>query len=345
MKKLFQFFVHIGDVVRDVLLAAVVSGPEQKVYFDITQRYPRTLHCIAFLFSVYVLVLGLLVAKIVANSFTPGSFIVNARSERVEYQPESVDPPRIPFRNATLYWEEANTGAFDPAAPATSLSRSRHFSGVGSLQIQGKPTIIFTRIGKGPLHIQIKSTGKNLVFNENDEQVLSLPGTIDLVLDDPLNMVMQGLAWKYNIDGPVSIGKVPTYDAYQQDGLLLDGEIHMVARQLLSGNHYKVDPYKLQLGDGLEFLPARPKTSGLVTFDTDLGLQVVALVEADSATIKKFRNTNLKIRNSLWSKLGKDEELVITWAIMLAVPGILVFTIRLLYFHSQMKLEKHAHEK
>ncbi|MDD2463106.1 MAG: hypothetical protein PHI97_03850 [Desulfobulbus sp.] len=337
--KLRNFFVTSGDIIRDVLLAAVVSEPEKKVFFYITEQYPRTLHCIAFFFSLYVVFLGLLVGKIAINSFSPGSFIVTARSERIEYQPESIDPPRIPFRDATLYWEENNTGTFDPLVPAASLSRSRKYTGQGSLQIQGRSTIVFSRNGKGPLHIKIKSTGKNAVFDENDEPVLTLPGTIDLVLNNPLNMVLQGIPWRYNIDGPLIVGKVPSYDAYQQDGLLLEGEIHMVARQLLSGNHYKVDPYKLQLGDGLQFLPSAPKTSGVVTFDFDRGLQVVAIVEANSATIKKFRDTNLKIRNNLWSKLGKDEELVITWAIMLAVPGILVFAVRLLYFHSQMKLK------
>jgi len=110
----------------------------------------------------------------------------------------------------------------------------------------------------------------------------------------------------------------------------------MVAKQLLSGNHYKVDPYKLQLGDELQFTPIYPKTSGLLTFDAERGLQVVAIIEAESATIKKFRETNIKIKNNLWSKLGKDEEFVITWAIMLTVPGILVFFTRLLSFHLQM---------
>lgn len=337
--KLRRFFIKSGDIIRDVLLAAVVSEPEKKIFFYISEQYPRTLHCIAFFFSLYVVFLGLLIAKIVFNSFSPGSFIVTARSERIEYQAQSIDPPRIPFRDASLSWEETNTAVFDPLAPEGALTRTRHHPGLGSLQIQGRATLIFNRIGKGPLHILIKSTGKNLVFDENDQKILTLPETMDLTLNNPLDLVQGGMAWRYNVDGPLVVGKVPSYDAYQQDGLLLDGEIHMVARQLLSGNHYKVDPYKLQLGDGLQFLPEAPKTSGMVTFDLDRGLQVVAIIEANSATIKKFRNTNLKIRNNLWSKLGKDEELVITWAIMLAVPGILVFAVRLLYFHSQMKLK------
>ena len=337
--KLRRFFIRSGDIIRDVLLAAVVSEPEKKVFFYISKEYPRTLHCIAFFFSLYVVFLGLLIAKIVFNSLSPGSFIVTARSERIEYQAESIDPPRIPFRNATLHWEESNTGVFDPLAPETALAKTHQHAGVGSLQIQGRATLIFNRIGKGPLHILIKSSGKNLVFDENDQKILTLPELMDLTINNPLEFIQDGVAWRYNVDGPLVIGKVPTYDAYQQDGLLLDGEIHMVARQLLSGNHYKVDPYKLQLGDGLEFIPEAPKTSGVITFDLLHGLQVVAIVEANSATIKKFRNTNLRIRNNLWSKLGKDEELVITWAIMLAVPGILVFAVRLLYFHSQMKLK------
>ena len=72
----------------------------------------------------------------------------------------------------------------------------------------------------------------------------------------------------------------------------------------------------------------------MVSFDTDRGLQIVAIVEADSATVKKFRATHIQIQNNLWSKLGKDEELVITWAVLLTVPGILVFLSRLLAFHA-----------
>lgn len=336
MRRLFYTFV---EIIRDVLLAAVVSEPEKKVFHNITHQYPRALHCIALFFCIYIAFLVIFITRIAVNSFSPGTFIVTARSERIEYQPESIDPPRIPFRNATFYWEENDSEIFDPLAPASSKSKSFTYTGSGSLQIQGKSNITFSRIGKGALHVQIKSSGKNSVYDENDQKIKTMPETVDLVLNDPMSLITQGVSWKYNIDGPLIIGRVPTYDAYQQNGLLLDGEIHMVAKQLLSGNHYKVDPYKLQLGDGLQFVPADPKTSGMVTFDHDRGIQTIAIVEANSATIKKFRETNLRIRNNLWSKLGKDEELVITWAIMLAVPGILVFSIRILYFHSQMKLK------
>lgn len=335
-RKLLNTFI---EIIRDVLLAAVVSEPEKKVFHNISHQYPRTLKCIALFFCTYVVFLSLFVAKIAVNSLNTGSFIVTARSERIEYQPESIDPPRIPFRNATLHWEDSSAEVFDPLAPAASKSQTWTLAGAGSLQIQGKSNIIFSRIGKGPLHVQIKSAGKISVYDENDQKIRTLPEIIDLELNDPLGLINQGVSWKYNIDGPLVIGRVPTYDAYQQNGLLLDGEIHMIAKQLLSGNHYKVDPYTLQLGDGLQFMPENPKTSGMVTFDNDRGIQAVAIVEADSATIKKFRETNLRIRNNLWSKLGKDEELVITWAIMLAVPGLLVFAIRILYFHSQMKLK------
>lgn len=332
-------FSKITEIIQDVILAAVVSEPEKKVFHNISHQYPRVLQCIALFLCIYIAFLAFLVSKIVINSLSPGSFIVTARSERIEYQPESIDPPRIPFRNATFYWEEVSSEIFDPLVPASSKSKSFSLPGSGSLQIQGKSQIIFSRIGKGPLHIQIKSSGKNSVYDDTDQKIRTLPETIDLVLNDPMDLINQGISWKYNIDGPIIIGRVPTYDAYQQNGLLLNGEIHMVAKQLLSGNHYRVDPYKLQLGDGLQFMPNDPKTSGMVTFDNFRGLQIVAIVEADSATIKKFRETNLKIRNNFWSKLGKDEELVITWAIMLGVPGILVFSIRILYFHSQMKLK------
>jgi len=335
-RKLLYTFI---EIIRDVLLAAVVSEPEKKVFHNISHQYPRTLQCIALFFCTYVVFLSLFVAKIAVNSLNTGSFIVTARSERIEYQPESIDPPRIPFRNATLHWEDSSAEVFDPLAPAASKAQTLTLAGAGSLQIQGKSNIIFSRIGKGPLHVQIKSAEKINIYDENDQKIRTLPETIDLQLNDPVGLINQGVAWKYNIDGPLVVGRAPTYDAYQQNGLLLDGEIHMIAKQLLSGNHYKVDPYVLQLGDGLQFMPENPKTSGMVTFDNDRGIQVVAIVEADSATIKKFRETNLRIRNNLWSKLGKDEELVITWAIMLAVPGLLVFAIRILYFHSQMKLK------
>lgn len=334
LKRAFHKFLL---VTRDVILASVVSEPEKQVFANISALYPRTLHCIVFFLCIFLAFLLFLVGKIVINSMSSGSFIVTARTERVEYQPESIDPPRIPFRNSTLYWEETDSGTFDPTAMPGLKSLTR--SGAGSLQLQGKSTMVFSRLGKGPLHVQIKSSGKTSVYDENDQLIATLPETVELVLNDPNELITQGVSWRYNIDGPLVIGRVPTYDAYHQSGLLLMGEIHMIARQLLSGNHYKVDPYKLELGDGLQFIPAEPKTSGMVTFDYDRGLQIVAIVEADSATIHKFRDTRLKIRNNLWSKLGKDEELVITWAIMLAVPSVLVFLIRLLYFHSQMKLK------
>ena len=324
------------SIIRDVFLAALVADPEKKQFFHIKKHYPRLLQFLSILLCVYVAFLLFLIAKIVITSSSKGSFIVTARTERIEYSPESIDPPRIAFRNATFYWDEESDADFDPLAPVASKSRSLPPEVGGTVQIQGKSTIIFSRVGKGPLHIQIKSSHPILVFNENDQKIFSLPSNIDLVLNDLSFLTNKGVAWKYNLDGPLIIGRVPAFGADQFNGLLLEGEIQMVAKQLLSGNHYKVEPYKLQLGDEIQFVPAEPRTSGLLTFDGDRGLQVAAIVEAKSATIKKFRDTHLKIQNNLWSKLGKDEELVITWAIMLTVPGFLVFLTRMLYFHLQM---------
>jgi hypothetical protein len=323
-------------IIRDVFLAALVADPDKQQFYNIKKQYPRLLHFLSILLCVYVAFLIFLIAKIVINSSSIGSFIVTVRTERIEYKPESIDPPRIAFRNATFYWDELSDDKFDPLAPVSSKSKSMPPEAGGSIQIQGKSNIIFSRIGQGPLHIQIKSSGPILVFDENDQQIFSLPSDIDLVLNDLSLLISKGIAWKYNLDGPLIIGRVPTFGIQQLNGLLLEGEIQMVAKQLLSGNHYKVEPYKLQLGDELQFVPTDPKTSGLLTFDNLRGLQVAAIVEAKSATIKKFRETNLKIKNNLWSKLGKDEELVITWAIMLTVPGFLVFITRILYFHLQM---------
>lgn len=323
-------------IVRDVFLAALVADPDKKLYQNVKIQYPRLLQLLSVLLCVYVAFLLFLITKVVVSSSSPGSFIVTARTERVEYTPESIDPPRIAFRNATFYWDELSDEEFDPLALTSSKSKSLPPEVGGSIQIKGKSHIIFSRIGNGPLHVQIKSSSPILVFDENDRKLFSLPSDIDLVLNDLSYLTNNGIAWKYNLDGPLIIGRVPTFGLQQLNGLLLEGEIQMVARQLLSGNHYKVDPYKLQLGDEIQFNPIDPKTSGLLTFDNNRGLQVAAIVEAQSATIKKFRETHLKLKNNLWSKLGKDEELVITWAIMLTVPGFLVFITKILYFHLQM---------
>ena len=327
-------------VIRDVVFAAVVADPEKDHFRNISNQYPRFLHSIVIIFCIYVTLLLLLITKVIINSSNSGSFIITARTERIEYQPESIDPPRIAFRDATFFWDESSEEKFDPSASTSSKSKSLPPETSGSIQIQGKSNILFSRIGMGPLHIQIKSDQPTLVFDENDQKMFSLPPVVDLVLNDPARLIIQGISWKYNIDGPLLIGRVPTYGVQHLNGLLLEGEIQMVAKQLLSGNHYKVEPYKLQLGDEIQFVPADPKTSGLLTFDAGRGIQIVAIVEADSATIKKFRETNIKIKNNLWSKLGKDEEFVITWALMLTVPGILVFFTRVLLFHLQMKSSK-----
>ena len=289
------------------------------------------------MFCIYVLFLMFLITKAVINSLTTGSFIISARTERIEYQPDSIDPPRIAFHNATFSWDEASNGKFDPSASTSPQSKSLPPESSGSLQIQGKSKIVFSRIGKGPLHIQIQSKNPTIVYDENDQRQFSLPAVVDLVLNDPDQLIRQGISWKYNIDGPLIIGRVPAYGLQLQSGLLLEGEIQMIAKQVLSGNQYKVEPYTLQLGDEIQCVPEEPKTSGLVTFDGDRGMLVVAIVEAQSATIKKFRDTSFKIQNNLWSKLGKDQELVLTWAIMLIVPGLLVFFTRLMYHHLQMK--------
>ena len=324
-------------VIGYVFLSAAVSEPEKDHFRNLSNRHPRFLHFIATLFCIYIIFLVFLSTKAVITSLTTASFIISARTERIEYQPDSIDPPRIAFHNATFYWDETGDGTFDPAAPTSTKSKSLPPESSGTLQIQGKSKIVFSRIGDGPLHIEIQSKNPIIVYDDSDQRQFTLPAAVDLVLNDPRRLINLGISWKYTIDGPVVIGRVPTFGMQLQDGLLLEGEIQMIAKQVLSGNLYKVDPYKLQLGDEIQFVPAEPKTSGLVTFDGDRGLQIIAIVEAQSATIKKFRENNFKIQNNLWSKLGKDQELVITWAIMLTVPGILIFLTRFLYHHLQMK--------
>lgn len=335
-----KLFKRVFSIIRNIVLAAVIYEPEDKKFSVISERYPKVVNFIAILFCIYVSFLLFMITKIIINTSTVGSFIITARTERIEFQPESISPPRIAFYNATFYWDELSTEKFDPMALSNAESKSLSIKGSGSVQIQGNSNIIFSRIGNGNLHIQIKSANPIIVYNEKDERTQSLPSAVDLVLSDLPSLLNQGISWKYNLDGPLIVGRVPTYGVQQLNGLLLEGEIQMVARQLLSGNHYKVDPYKLQLGDEIQFTPANPKTSGLLTFDADRGLKVVAIVEAETATVKKFRTTNIRIQNNLWSKLGKDEELVITWAILLTVPGMLVFISRLLSFHSQMHANK-----
>jgi len=324
----------VFSIFRNIVLAAVLYEPENRKFSVLAERYPKTLNGITIVFCIYLGFLVFLVVKIVINTTTTGSFILTARTEQIEYQPESIAPPRIPLYNATLHWEEQSTGRFDPLAPEPSTSKSLTIAGSGSVQIQGKSHLVFSRIGRGSLHIQIKGENPVVVYNDKDEAIANLPCSVELVLNNPEVLLNQDISWKYNLDGPLIVGRVPTYGVQQLSGLLIDGEIQMIARQLLSGNHYKVDPYKLQLGDEIQFLPENPKTSGMVTFDANRGLQMVAIVEADSATVKKFRATHIQIQNNLWSKLGKDEELVITWAVLLTVPGMLVFLSRLLAFHA-----------
>lgn len=328
------------SVVRNIVLASVINEPENRKFSVLAHHYPRFFNFITLLFCLYISFLIFLIVKIIINTLAIGSFILTARTERVEYQPESIAPPRIAFYDATFQWQEASTDTFDPTSLASTESKSLAVTGKGSIQVQGKSDITFVRTGNGPMHIQIKCDNPIAVYNENEEQTANLPPAVEMVQGNLSALLQQGVSWKYNLDGPLSIGRVPTFDVQQLSGLLIEGDIQMIARQLLSGNHYKVDPYKLQMGDEIEFSPNAPKTSGLLTFDSDRGLKVMAIVEAESATVKKFRTTNIKIQNNLWSKLGKDEELVITWAILLAVPSILVFLSRLLTYHLQSKPKK-----
>lgn len=322
------------SIIRNIVLAAVLYEPENRKFSVLADRYPKTLNLITVVFCIYLAFLVFLVVKIVINTATTGTFILTARTEQIEYRPESIAPPRIPLYNATIHWEAESTERFDPLASGATASKSLAIPGSGSVQIQGKSQIVFSRIGRGAVHIQIKAAEPVVVYNDKDEAVATLPPSAELVLNSPEDLLDRDISWKYNLDGPLIVGRVPTYGVQQLSGLLIDGEIQMIARQLLSGNHYKVDPYKLQLGDEIQFQPENPKTSGLVTFDASRGLQVAAIVEAQSATVKKFRATHIQIRNNLWSKLGKDEELVITWALLLTVPGMLVFLSRLLAFHA-----------
>ena len=322
------------SVIRNIVLAAVLYEPENRKFSVLADRYPKTLNLITVVFCIYLAFLVFLVVKIVINTATTGTFILTARTEQIEYRPESIAPPRIPLYNATIHWEAESTERFDPLSSGATASKSLAIPGSGSVQIQGKSQIVFSRIGRGAVHIQIKAAEPVVVYNDKDEAIATLPPSAELVLNSPEDLLDRDISWKYNLDGPLIVGRVPTYGVQQLSGLLIDGEIQMIARQLLSGNHYKVDPYKLQLGDEIQFQPENPKTSGLVTFDASRGLQVAAIVEAQSATVKKFRATHIQIRNNLWSKLGKDEELVITWALLLTVPGMLVFLSRLLAFHA-----------
>ncbi len=269
------------------------------------------------------------------------TFIVNARTEYIEYLPKSLNPPRIHFFDAAIHYQEAGEDIYDPNQSTAKTEPLQVDS--GSLEIQGKDEgklrFEFFRIGTGPLRVLVKSDKSLSVYNNEDEKLKSLPPFLELVLKDPSLFIKNGLGWQYNLDGNIKIGRTPTFDVTQVNGLLLDGELQVVARKILNKNPYTIDLIKLKMGDEIKFtlkdLPSL--VSGIVTFDDNRGLQLVAVVQADTAIVRKPRDIILEIENNLWSALQQDELLALFWAIVLFFPGVIALVARWAYLFNRSK--------
>ena len=309
-------------------LKALVIEPEI-VQVDDLWGSPRTatriLSALTSMFVVlFIILLSLTLYSIFGNS---KKFIVNARTERFEYLPASTDPPKIALRNATFFVKAEPEQAFEPS---NQVKFESYPVQEGSLQVLGTARLVFSRIGTGSLRISVKTDQPALIYNEHDERQITLPGNFEFIMKEPGNFIKDGLGWQLNLQGEVTIGRAPTFDITQVNGLLLDGEIQMIAKKVLSHNPYTVDPVKLQLGDEIQFAENKNKgkVDGLVTFDDGRGMLIAAVVQADTATIKKAGNINLQIKNSLWGVLQQDEGFALGWAAVFFLPSVIAMATR-----------------
>lgn len=260
------------------------------------------------------------------------TFMVNAKTEYFEYIPESLSPPRIHLSNAIII-NKKNENNLIESKSNSKYTANKEIS-FCSVEVHGKSKFIFSRMDNGPVRILIISK-KTVLYDEYEEIIDKYTDDIEIIFSNQPSPGKEFNGWLYNIDGEITIGRTPTLGVAQVNGMLIEGELQTLAKKFWTDNPYSIDLIKLKFGDKIQFtLNSLPSlSSGLVTVDENRGLQVMATSKADSAIIKKPRDTLLILKNSLWSVLQQDELLSFAWACLFFIVGFFSFVIKFLSFY------------
>jgi hypothetical protein len=321
------------DVIKDVVVSytktITVEAENANVENIFKENNATTSYVFVVLFFVVKLLFFLFLVYGTWNAVNGSeTFVVNAKTEYFEYIPKSLSPPRIHASNATIY-SKRNKSVENKSVASDGAGQSPC-----SIEIHGASQLIFSRVANGPVRISIVCK-KAVVYDAEEEVDKEYADDIEIVFSDSSASGKDFNGWIYHLDGEITLGRTPTLGVTQVNGMLVDGELQTLAKKFLTNNPYTIDLIKLKFGDAVQFkLDRSPSfSSGLVTIDENRGFQVVATSKADSAVVKKPRDTLLLVKNNLWSVLQQDELLSLSWAGLAFFVATFSFLAKFLSFY------------
>lgn len=191
----------------------------------------------------------------------------------------------------------------------------------GLLTINSTATIEFLRVGKGDLLITLYSDeSKSVGKLEGNAGKLSDCVIIQLLLAGSRTFTMP-------IDGNIEIGG-EVKEAVERVPVLLDGQIYIADKGILSQEYYVSSPQELSLGDKFSIQDQITQSSGFVLINDNPGMKVTFAGKGSVGVIERYKTENITLKNSFWTKLFNDETVVLLWVLLVALYTIIKVSIR-----------------
>lgn len=270
----------------------------------------------------WLLVLSLVLYTFMARS--DGAFLVDVRTEYVEYRPGGDRPPRLYLGHSQLF--SPGSGCGDGAQGGDGLSIAG-----GSIEIAKSSQLVFSRIADRSVNILIRGEQGHRFYDEFDDYRCFLGPVIEVTLGAMERAAASFDGFYYPLVGDIVVGRSPGFDPNAELGMLLSGDVRLLARQIVSGDPYFVGPFTLQLGDELDVVSeAGVPSSGFITIDEGPGFRVIFSANATTVTVRKFKLDPVAVENGAWSRLRNDDELVMAWGgglVLWSLLRILVVTL------------------
>jgi hypothetical protein len=179
----------------------------------------------------------------------------------------------------------------------------------GLLSIDKDTSIEFLRIGTGKLQVTLNSDEQDSVGEiEGIPQDLSDCVVIEYTPKPSESFTMA-------IDGIVKIGG-EIKESVVRTPILLDGNIHIADKAVLSQEYYLAEPYELTIGDMFTIKDQSVQSSGFVLIDETPGMKITYATKGSVGVIERYKTESISLKNSFWTKLYNDETMILLWILL-----------------------------
>jgi hypothetical protein len=205
----------------------------------------------------------------------------------------------------------------------------------GSININPFVQLTLTRLATGDLSVEMYTDNESVgdLFDKEDEYDSPLSNCTFFYIRNISDRANRGKTIVLPLTGNIVAGKEIRFLTQSTTPLLKSGNVTILDRAFWTGENYSVGPFDLETGDLLDIKKTKEPvipSQGFALINDEPAINLVFRATGYRAVIKRFQAENYELRNSFWSKLYRDEGLLITWGVIIFLFSIIRIYLRYL---------------